>query len=37
MENQPLWHYRIPTNDTEVEIACDELGISEDEYMEFLK
>ena len=37
MENQPLWHYRIPTNDTEVGIACDELGISEDEYLEFLK
>lgn len=37
MENQPLWHYRIPTNDTEVGRACDELGISEDEYLEFLK
>lgn len=26
MENEPLWHYRMPT-DKEMEIACNELGI----------
>jgi len=37
MENVPLWHYRIPNNREEIEIALKELGLDRKEFEEALK
>lgn len=37
MENVPLWHYRIPKTNEEIEIALRELDIDKNEFEEALK
>lgn len=37
MENNPIWHYRIPHTKEEWEIACKELGIDKSELREVFK
>ncbi len=37
MENVPLWHYRIPKTNEEIEIALRELEIDKNEFEEALK
>jgi len=34
MEGMPIWHYRIPSNKEEWEIACNELEIDKEEFKE---
>ena len=37
MENNSIWHYRIPHTKEEWEIACKELGIDKNEFREVFK